>query len=259
MSIRRLSVLPLALAFLGCATGSSESASTTKTASKTGSTSASTGQLVDEGPGTGATASAAAGQLVPFHSSGGFTVLMPANPQQVDRTEETPGGPVQVHVAQVSDPAAQYVSTYSEYPAGTLEKVKTPVLLDTFQRSSLNALNGTLVSAKDVELDGLPGREFTASTPDGQQITARLLVAPARVYSLAGTYPQGPTPQSVERFLGSFSRASDSGPGVGGSGPASETPVSTPPKARTQGSGVPGGTADPSGDPPARPSTSKNP
>ena len=173
MSIRRLSVLPLALAFLGCAHGSSESVATTPASSATGN--ASKGQLVDEGPGSGggaASAAAAAGQLVPFHSSGGFTVLMPANPQQVDRTEETPGGAVQVHVAQVSDPAAQYVSTYSEYPPGTLEKVKTPVLLDTFQRSSLRALNATLVSARDVQLDGLPGREFTASTPEGQQIIA---------------------------------------------------------------------------------------
>jgi hypothetical protein len=251
MSIRRLSVVPLALAFLGCAHGSSESAAPPKTAA---TAAASTGQLVDEGPGSGAgNASAGAGQLVPFHSSGGFTVLMPANPQQVDRTEETPGGPVQVHVAQVSDPAAQYVSTYSEYPRGTLEKVKTPALLDTFQRSSLQALNATLVSAHDLQLDGLPGREFTASTPDGQQITARLLVAPDRVYSLAGTYPQGQTPQSVQRFLGSFARTSDSGPGVGGSGPASETPANPPPKARAPGSTqVPSGTADPSGDTPTR-------
>jgi hypothetical protein len=252
MSIRRLSVVPLALAFLGCAHGSSESVATPKATSATGT--ASTGQLVDEGPANGAgIASAGAPQLVPFRSSGGFTVLMPANPQQVDRTEETPGGPVQVHVAQVSDPAAQYVSTYSEYPPGTLEKVRTPLLLDTFQRSSLQALNATLVSARDVQLDGLPGREFTASTPDGQQITARLLVAPGRVYSLAGTYPQGQTPQSVERFLGSFARTSDSGPGVGGSGPASETPANPPPKAGTPGSTeVPRGTADPSGDAPTR-------
>ena len=257
MSIRRLSVLPLALAFLGCAHGSSESVATTQASSAAGN--ASKGQLVDEGPGSGggaASAAAAAGQLVPFHSSGGFTVLMPANPQQVDRTEETPGGAVQVHVAQVSDPAAQYVSTYSEYPPGTLEKVKTPVLLDTFQRSSLQALNATLVSARDVQLDGLPGREFTASTPEGQQITARLLVAPGRVYSLAGTYPQGQTPQSVERFLGSFARTSESGPGVGGSGPASETPgsaVSPPAKAGTpQGTEVPRGSADPSSNGPTR-------
>jgi len=127
--------------------------------------------------------------------------------------------------------------------------VKTPLLLDVFQRASLQALNATLVSAHDLQLDGLPGREFTASTPDGQQIAARLLVAPGRVYSLAGTYPQGQTPEPVQRFLGSFARTADSGPGVGGSGPASETPPSTPPRARAPGSTeVPGGTADPSGD-----------
>jgi hypothetical protein len=243
MSLLRLSVLPLALAFLGCAHGSPETVAAGKTTSAAGVPG--TGQPAEEAPGsTAGSASASADALVPFHSSGGFSLLMPANPQQVDRTEDTPGGPVQVHVVQVSDPAAQYVSTYSEYPPGTLEKVKTPLLLDTFQRSSLQALNATLVSAHDVELDGLPGREFTASTPDGQQLTARLLVAPGRVYSLAGTYPQGGTPPSVQRFLGSFARTSDSGPGVGGSGgPPATTPRSTE---------VPGGTADRSGDAPTR-------
>jgi len=108
MSIRGLSVLPVALAFLGCAHGASESAAAAEATSSAGA--ASTGQPVDQAPGSAvASASAGGGQLVPFRSSGGFTVLMPASPQEVDRTEETPGGPVQVHVAEVSDPAAQYV------------------------------------------------------------------------------------------------------------------------------------------------------
>ena len=258
MSMRVPFILMVPLAVLGCAHGSSESVASKSSASSASSSASSksvkAGEVVDEGPssasaGAGAgAASASSGQLIPFHSSGGFTVLMPANPQQVDRTEQTPGGPVQIHVAQAADPAAQYVSTYSDFPPGSLEKVKTSELLDAFQRSTLQATNGTLVGSRDIQVDGLPGREFTASQADGGQMTARLLVAPGRVYSLAGTYPQGQAPASVQRFLGSFARTPEGGPAVGGSGPATESPGGNP--ALQGGSGV----TDPAAAPPAKPS-----
>lgn len=256
MSIRVSWALMVPMAVIGCAHNASQSVAATPGASSARSGTAKPAEVIDEGP---ASASAGAGQLIPFHSSGGFTVLMPANPLQENRTEQTPGGPVQVHVAQARDPSAKYVSTYSEFPPGSLEKVKTPALLDAFQRSTLEAMSGTLVRTRDIQLDGLPGREFTASNPDGSQMTARLLVAPGRVYSLAGTYPQAQVPESVERFLGSFARTPQGGPGVGGSGPASETssdsanPTATKrPGGAPRGTEVPTGNADPSGPTPGR-------
>jgi hypothetical protein len=239
MSMRVPFILMVPLAVLGCAHGSSESVASKSSASSASSSASSesvkAGEVVDEGPsrasagaGAGAgAASASSGQLIPFHSSGGFTVLMPANPVQQNRTEQTPGGPVQIHVAQAADPAAQYVSTYSDFPPGSLEKVKTSELLDAFQRSTLQATNGTLVGSRDIQVDGLPGREFTASQADGGQMTARLLVAPGRVYSLAGTYPQGQPPASVQRFLGSFARTPEGGPAVAAAARPRSLPAAT--------------------------------
>jgi len=187
--------------------------------------------LSDEGPAsasaegagpTGAAAGAAAAgqpataQLVPFQGANGFTVLMPPNPEKNERTQDTPGGPVQVHIAQAQDPAGKYMSSLSEFPKGSLNKVKSKDLLDSLQQATIQSMGGTLVNSNDVQVGGLAGREFTATDPQGSQVTARVFVGDSRVYTLAGTYPKGEVPASIQQFLGSFQPPA--GTAVGGSG-----------------------------------------
>jgi len=186
--------------------------------------------LVDEGPASASGQGAAAGavaagqgapaQLVPYQGANGYTVLMPPNPQQNDRTQDTPGGPVQVHIAQVQDSSGKYISSLSEFPKGSLDKVKSKDLLDSLQQATVQSMGGTLVNSQDVEAGGLQGREFTATDPGGSEVTARVFVGGSNVYTLAGTYPKGQMPGSVQQFLGSFQPPA--GTAVGGSG-ASDT------------------------------------
>ena len=221
-------LVPLAAA-LGCA-GSAKEQKVTKAGGNS--------TLVDEGPaaasaqGAGATGAAAAGtagaaagaaaagqpaaQLVPFQGANGFTVLMPPNPEKNERTQDTPGGPVQVHIAQAQDPSGKYMSSLSEFPKGSLTKVKSKDLLDSLQQATVQSMGGTLVNSNDVQAGGLAGREFTATDPEGSQVTARVFVGDSRVYTLAGTYPKGEVPASIQQFLGSFQPPS--GTAVGGSG-----------------------------------------
>lgn len=217
-------LVPLAAA-LGCA-GSEKEQKVTKAGSNS--------TLVDEGPGSasaqgagaaaagtaGAAGAAAAGQpasaqLVPFQGANGFTVLMPPNPEKNERTQETPGGPVQVHIASAQDPSGKYMSSLSEFPKGSLTKVKSKDLLDSLQKATVQSMGGTLVNSRDVQAGGLPGREFTATDPQGSEVTARVFVGDSRVYSLAGTYPKGEIPASIQQFLGSFQPPVSA---VGGSG-----------------------------------------
>jgi|GEM_PF-389547 hypothetical protein len=232
-------VMPLAAA-LGCAgsqqaqTGSAQAQAGSHQA-RAGSQQAQKGQqqpqgnstLIDEGPGEAATAGAAGAagaaaaqsgtaQLVPFQGANGFTVLMPPNPQVDQRTQDTPGGQVQVHIAQAQDTTGKYLSSLSEFPKGSLDKVKSKDLLDSLQRSTVQSMGGTLVKSQDLQVAGLPGREFTATDPDGSEVTARVFVGDSRVYTLAGTYPQGQMPGSIQQFLGSFQPPA--GAAVGGSG-----------------------------------------
>ena len=210
-------VIPLAAA-LGCA-GSQQSQ---QKVTKAGGNST----LVDEGPasasaqGAGA-AGAAAGQaanaqLVPFQGANGFTVLMPPNPELGQRTQDTPGGQVQVHIAQAQDASGKYMTSLSEFPKGSLSKIKSKDLLDSLQQATIQSMGGTLVKSQDVQAGGLAGREFTATDPQGSEVTARVFVGDSRVYTLAGSYPQGQMPGSIQQFLGSFQPPA--GVAVGGSG-----------------------------------------
>jgi len=223
-----LLLVPLAAA-LGCA-GSQQEQKVAKAGGKS--------SLSDEGPasasaqGAGAaagTAGAAAAaqpnaQLVQFQGANGFTVLMPPNPEKNDRTQQTPGGPVQVHIAQAQDPSGKYMSSLSEFPKGSLDKVKSKDLLDSLQQATVQSMGGTLLNSKDIEVGGLPGREFSATDPQGSQVTARVFVGDSRVYTLAGTYPKGEAPPSIQQFLGSFQPpASTAVGGSGAAGAASDT------------------------------------
>jgi len=203
-------VVPLAAA-LGCA-GAQQAQKETKAGGNAA--------LIDEGPATATATTQAAprAQLVPFQGNGGYSVLMPANPETNDRTEDTPGGQVQVHIAQARDPAAKYLSTVSDFPKGSLDRIKSKDLLDSLQQATIQSMGGTLVNAHDIDVAGLPGREFTATDPEGSEVTARVFVGPSRVYTLAGTYPQGQMPGTIEQFLGSFQPPA--GSAVGGSGSA---------------------------------------
>jgi len=208
---------PLA-AVLGCA-GSQQEQKVTKAGGNS--------TLVDEGPaGAGAAGAAAAGQpanaqLVPFQGANGFTVLMPPNPEKNERTQDTPGGPVQVHIAQAQDPAGKYMSSLSEFPKGSLDRVKSKDLLDSLQQATVQSMGGTLVNSHDVQVGGLAGREFSATDPQGSEVTARVFVGDSRVYTLAGTYPKGDIPPSIQQFLGSFQPPA--GTAVGGSGAAADS------------------------------------
>jgi len=177
--------------------------------------------LVDEGPASasaqgagaaGAAAGAAAAgqpgnaQLVPFQGANGFTVLMPPNPEKNERTQDTPGGPVQVHIAQAQDPAGKYMSSLSEFPKGSLDKVKTKDLLDSLQQATVQSMGGTLVNSQDVQAGGLAGREFSATDPQGSEVTARVFVGDSRVYTLAGTYPRVRFPRRSSNSSARFSR-----------------------------------------------------
>ncbi|HTS79100.1 MAG TPA: hypothetical protein VMH40_00755 [Myxococcaceae bacterium] len=177
--------------------------------------------LVDEGASSTKSAQAApkasAPTLVPFQGNGGFVVLMPPNPRRDEQTQDTPGGQVKMHIAQAQDVSGRYLSSASDFPAGSLDRIGNKDLLDSLQQTTVQSMGGTLVDSHDVGVAGYPGREFTATDPQGSQVTARVFVAGSRVYTLAGTYPQGDVPGSIRQFLESFQPPA--GAAVGGSGP----------------------------------------
>jgi hypothetical protein len=111
---------------------------------------------------------------------------------------------VYVHLTQVRDETAKYLASVSEFPEGSLVHVQRKDLLDSLQQSTIQSMHGTVVSSHDVDVAGMPGREFTATDPQGSEVTARIFIGDSRVYTLAGTYPQGTMPVAIRQFLDSF-------------------------------------------------------
>src|SRR5262249_36395505 len=103
-----------------------------------------------------------------------------------------------------------------EFPRGSLDKVKSKDLLDSLQQATVQSMGGTLTNSQDIQVAGLAGREFTATDPQGSQVTARVFVGDSRVYTLAGTYPTGEVPGALQQFPGPCQPPA--GPAVGGSG-----------------------------------------
>jgi len=165
-------------------------------------------------------------QLVPFQGKAGFTVLMPPTPYESERTESTPGGAVHVHLAQAHSEMAKYLASVSDFPKGSLDRIPESDLLDSLQQSTIQSMHGTLVASRNIEVAGLRGREFSATDPEGSEVTARILLGDSRVYTVAGTYPKGAIPATVHQFLDSFqptatAAVSTSGASVGPERPAS--------------------------------------
>jgi uncharacterized protein YcbX len=82
------------------------------------------------------------------------------------------------------------MSSLSEFPKGSLDKVKSKDLLDSLQQATVQSMGGTLVNSQDVQAGGLAGREFSATDPQGSEVTARVFVGDSRVYTLAGPTPR---------------------------------------------------------------------
>jgi hypothetical protein len=134
---------------------------------------------------------------------------MPPRPYQTERTESTPSGPVYVHLIQVRDEMAKYLASVSDFPRGSLDHVQRKDLLNSLQQSTIQSMSGTVVSSQDIDVAGMPGREFTATDQQRSEVTARIILDDSRVYTLAGTYPQGTMPAPIRQFLDSFQPSAD--------------------------------------------------
>jgi hypothetical protein len=102
--------------------------------------------------------------------------------------------------------AGNYFASCTEFPAGLLEKEPTPALLDEVQKSTLHEMGADMVSAKDITVDGMAGREFSARKGNSGNILGRIVVGGERVYTLIGTYTSAQAPARLVEFIGSLAR-----------------------------------------------------
>ena len=135
---------------------------------------ATTGDAPTGGATTPSAASApsvptAGGEGVTYTSpEGDYSAVFPAQPAEQRQDQPLPDGSTVELVIVGAEGADRFMATSrGQYPEGTVLDV--PVALDGAQEQAIANVQGTLIDGQDVELQGRPGRQFSASfTSNGE-------------------------------------------------------------------------------------------
>ncbi len=192
-SLRLAAVLATAVAVFGCAddddvsdsaprsptsVATSGAAGTTVAAATTAPASAPPGSepATTTAPASAPTgsepATTAAGAGFTYTSpEGDFSAVFPSRPRERTQPQPLPDGSVMdLSIAAVETEELFMGTARGEYPEGTVLDV--PQALQGAQDQAIANVEGTLVASRDLELQGRPGREFSASlTVSGQPST----------------------------------------------------------------------------------------
>ena len=111
----------------------------------------------------------AGGEGVTYTSpEGDYSAVFPAQPAEQRQDQPLPDGSTVELVIVGAEGADRFMATArGQYPEGTVLDV--PLALDGVQEQAIANVQGTLIDSQDVELQGRPGRQFSASfTSNGE-------------------------------------------------------------------------------------------
>jgi hypothetical protein len=99
---------------------------------------------------------------------GDYSAVFPAKPTEQTQPVRLPNGPVMdVEIVGVESADLFVATARGQYPKGTTLRV--PAALQGAQDQAIANVQGELISSRDIELQGRPGREFSASlTSNGE-------------------------------------------------------------------------------------------
>ena len=128
----------------------------------------------------------------------GFSVLMPGKPRETITKRPT----FTLHTYTVTMGRGTYVATYSDY---TPETKLDPTTALTKNRDNFNkGFEATLISSREITLDGHTGLEFTSESP-AVNLRSQLFLIGNRMFQTATmVFRDADETRNVERFLGSF-------------------------------------------------------
>ena len=150
-------------------------------------------------------AQAAATPLQPFTSSDGrFSVFFPgtptlsSQPMQLKNSESTT---LYEFSASADNGNASYIVMYNDYSPDVLADSPQTLL----QRTENGAVAGkTLLGDQAIDLNGIPGRAYTATDANGYNYSVHEFLAGTRFYQLIVTTSKGYTATQLDQFMNSF-------------------------------------------------------
>ena len=138
-----------------------------------------------------------------------FTIQMPGKPSESVQRQSTPAGEYQMHVAMaIHNQQSAFITAYADYPSN-FKDIPAQSLLDLASQGALSRSSATLVSKKNISLDGYPGLELEmlppGNMPGGGRLVTRIYWAAPRIYILFGGGPKSSeTDAALTRYFESF-------------------------------------------------------
>ena len=138
-----------------------------------------------------------------------FTIQMPGKPSETVQRQATPAGEYQMHMAMaIHQQSGAFIAGYADYPSN-FTNVPPQQLLDMATQGALSNSGATLVSKKNISLNGYPGLELEmlppGNMPGGGRIVTRIYWAAPRIYILfAGGPKSSDTDAAMTRYFESF-------------------------------------------------------
>lgn len=167
-------------------------------------------------------------------ANGQYTLSMPPVTKRGEQRKPIAQGEVVIDTAESLPPGTgeTYSATYAALPAGIVEKSKPKGLLDSVQQSTLQNMGAQQTDSKDLQVDGMPAREFSAKKGTAGNIEGRIVIAKDGIFSLISTYVSQQPPATVTQFLGSL-HAAQGAPQPGQSAGQPAQPAQPAPSATT--------------------------
>ncbi len=151
-------------------------------------------------------------------AEGGFTLLLPGNPQEQRQPVSTAAGSADaiMYITEVGGTA--FGVGYSDFP-GSAAKADPQAVLKGARDGAVKNVNGTLVGEKPIELAGHPGLEIAvempagAAVPGGAIYRAQLYLVGNRLYQVIYVaLKKGDDPDDYQKLFDSFQLNNPSAP-----------------------------------------------
>jgi hypothetical protein len=137
-------------------------------------------------------------------TDGRFSVLFPGAPDQSSQPIQLKGGEsitIYTSSAEADNKNTSYIVMYNDYPARYVSADAQTIL----QNARNGAVAGkTMLSDTVIQLNGIPGRAYTANDPQGYHFDVHEYLAGTRFYQLIITTSSGQLATQRDPFMNSF-------------------------------------------------------
>lgn len=133
---------------------------------------------------------------------GNFSVSMPGNPKVEMENKVGSFGPYTSYLFSETKAGTVYVIGWTDYPPNVTLNIQGEI--NATRDNFLKKVDGTLISEKQMTLDGHPGLEFTATMGSKFFVISRICILNNRPYQVLAVTKMNRDQTNANKFLWSF-------------------------------------------------------